>query len=198
MIRRAAFAILVFCVVGVAASGKERWELKFSPKRFDTYLYQGSVVSKLDGLYLYMVVDIENTSNTDVPLDLGVKVETDAKGKTYFNRKFTVVEKPLAKRLRLKDYLNASEMRETTLGAGEKVTCLMIFGKVSALADKLDVVVGGLKSQVSLKKGKRTLIDEDLILQYRRPGDEFRRQLDKIKLAKRMWVVRSRRDAPYK
>ncbi|MEW6741970.1 MAG: hypothetical protein AB1486_04345 [Planctomycetota bacterium] len=192
--KKAALVILVSGLAAFSAGAKERWEFLLEPVEIGTLLGNGL---EGPGLYLYLVYDLTNRSIDSAPLGVTLRVETDIPNLVYWDRVDPLVEEGLAPR-GFVDLKNAADLRAGEIGAGEKLRCLAVFGKLSPHVDKLDIVVTGLVDAVSLKGGRRTVENRALVLHYSRPGDEFYPQRRPLFLQKKEWRVLSRQERPYR
>lgn len=86
-----------------------------------------------------------------------------------------------------------TEIRLPTIPARESVRCVAIFEGYPPEMDAMRIMVRGLTNDVIVKKTgrphERVLGQRVLVLEYRRPGDEFYAQEDPVEFVRRRWEI---------
>lgn len=139
------------------------------------------------GTYGYMVMTVTNGNGREVPLSLGVYAETNRPGRKYRGGNDPVV-KAMVERKTGKSYKTLDEVRGKLADKGS-VEVLVSFGKLDPNVSKLEVHVTGLVDRVYRDHGKTWVEDRALVFTLSRPGDEFERQNDLVKVTGRRWKV---------
>ncbi len=133
----------------------------------------------------YMKYTVTNPTGDEAPFNVNFRVMTDTKkkGRDIGSSK---VDKALEARTG-KKMLSRSE-RPKTIGAGESVECVAIFGPLDPHADEIWIDVTGLRDTIVTKSGKDFFVKKAMRYIFSRPGDQFGADRDKIKLKKEGWV----------
>lgn len=135
----------------------------------------------------YLAYTLENKSGLDAPLaPVHFRLDTDT-DKTYRELVNKKAEELLEKKWDRK--LVTCREREETLGDGETLHGLVIFGELDDETDKIAITVTGLEDVVYRVGPKRFFQKRGLVLEWERPGDEYFTQRDPLKFKKRSWKV---------
>jgi hypothetical protein len=78
---------------------------------------------------------------------------------------------------------------EGILKPGEKRQGLVVFDEIDLNADRIILHVNGLVENTKVERREIVSENKEYRVYYERPGDEFYRALDKMKLVKDAWVV---------
>ncbi len=177
------FAFLAFLAAPLRA--EVRWQLDCKPAQISSVTLRGVEGA---GAYGFMTFTVENRTGREVPLSLGVWANTDVAGRTYRGTIDPIVRAHL-ERKHGKTYKTLTELRGEMLADGASVEVLVTFGKLDPNVDLLDIHVQGLCDRVYGDKGRTWVEDRVMVLESARPGDEYARQYDLIKLKKAKWVA---------
>lgn len=139
------------------------------------------------GTYGYMVLTVTNNNGREVPASLGVYAETNRAGRKYRGGNDPII-KAMVERTTGKTYKTLEEARGKLADKGS-LEILVCFGKIDPNVSTLEVHVTGLVDRVFRDKGKTWVEDRALVFTLSRPGDEFERQNDVVKLTGRRWKV---------
>jgi hypothetical protein len=139
------------------------------------------------GTYGYMVLTVTNNNGREVAASLGAYAETNRAGRKYRGSNDPIV-KAMVERMTGKTYKTLEEARGKLADKGS-VEILVTFGKLDPNVSTLEVHVTGLVDRVFRDKGKTWVEDRALVFTLSRPGDEFERQNDVVKLTGRRWKV---------
>jgi hypothetical protein len=143
----------------------------------------------------YLTYTVENKTDGEIPLGIGIKAETDT-GKKYRDSISPLAEKALKKKTG-KDLKNALAMRKGKIGPGEKIEAVALFGALDPNWDDLIVHIAGLYDTVDVVDGKKFFEKKVLVLSWNRPGDEFGSANDPITFKSKKWVIEGeRREIP--
>lgn len=162
-----------------------RWQLDCSAPAAGTVTLRGV---EGPGAYAYLTFTVTNKTGRDVPLSLGLWATTDVPGRTYRGTIDPVVKAALERRSG-KEWKTLTDVRGSTLADGESVDLIVTFGKIDPNVDRLDLHVLGLCDRVYRDKGRTLVEDKALVLQTSRPGDEYERQHDLLRIGKTQWVL---------
>jgi len=173
------------------ASKPDPWKIDFSMEKFGTISVRNKAgrVRTLN----YLVFKLTNESGDDVPLSLHFRLETDIDAKggdadalVYRETVDAKAAEAVGKHLE-RDGLVARADRPATLGDGESIECVALFGPIDPRWDELTMTVHGLEDVVYRNGGKRYFRRRAMILEWERPGDEYYTQRDRIKFKKATW-----------
>jgi hypothetical protein len=139
----------------------------------------------------YLTYTVTNNTDNDVPLGIKIGAATDT-DKKYRDSIHPMGEKALKKKTG-KEYKNALAMAKGTIGAGEKVEAVAIFGEVDPNWDLLTVRISGLYDTVDQVDGKLYFEKKVLVLSWSRPGDEYGSAADPITFKSKSWVIEGER-----
>ncbi len=177
------FAFLAFMTAPLRA--EVRWQLDCKPAQIGSVTLRGAEGA---GNYGFMTFTLENHTGREVPVSLGVWANTDVAGRTYRGTLDPAV-KAMVERNSGKSYKTLTEIRGEMLADGASIDVLVSFGKLDPNVDLLDIHVLGLCDRVFRDKGRTYVEDRALVLEAARPGDEYARQYDLIRLKKAKWVA---------
>ncbi len=185
-------------VLAASASAQEtqRWRLDFEadkPQSITIENAQGHSDS-----YWYLTYKVTNGSGAERPLSLGFQLITDLKDPKkldqpliYRAQTVAKVEKAIERRLG-KDLVGIGELAGATIGDGDTVEGIVVFGKVDPNVDDFKVEVRGLVDPLS-REGSRAFVERKVMwIHYERKGDEFFVSLDPLKRRKVEWKVLAR------
>ena len=180
------FALLTAAVAFLAAPlhAEVRYTLDCQAGKVGTVTTKGV---EGPGTYGYMVITVTNNSGKEVKLSLGAWADTDVPGRKYRGSNDPVV-KAMVERITGKSYKTLEESRGV-LADKASVEVLITFGKLDPSVDTLTVNVTGLVDRVFRDHGKTWVEDRALVFTLSRPGDEFERQNDVVKLTSKRWKV---------
>ena len=158
------------------------WKLDFKVEKFGSV----NVPNKTGGseTVWYLAYELSNNSGQDVPLALHFRLATDTK-KVYRETAHKKAEKLIE--ARLKHEVQSASERPSSLGDGDSLKGVAIFGKLDPELDKIDITVTGLEDVVYRVGAKRYYKKNGLLLQWARPGDEYFTYRDPLKFVKRSW-----------
>ena len=139
------------------------------------------------GTYGYMVITVTNNTGREIPVSLGAWADTDVPGRKYRGSNDPIV-KAMVERITGKTYKTLEEARGS-LADKASVEVLITFGKIDPSVDTLTVNVTGLVDRVYRDHGKTWVEDRALVFTLSRPGDEFERQNDVVKVTGKRWKV---------
>jgi hypothetical protein len=182
---RFALAAAVFCCLAAPLRADVRWQLECKPGPLGIVTARGV---EGPGTYAWLTLTVSNRNGRDVPASLGVWATTDVAGRTYRGTVDPVVKEAVERRTG-KKYKTLAEAREAPLADGAAVEIFVSLGKVDPSVDLLDVHVLGLADRVYRDRGKTLVEDKVLVLRVVRPGDEFSRQQDLLRLKSSKWTV---------
>lgn len=139
----------------------------------------------------YLTYTVTNNTDVEVPLGIKIRAETDT-GKKYRDTIYPTAEKALKKKTG-KEYKNALAMARGTIGAGEKIQAVALFGELDPNWDLLTVRLSGLYDTVDQVDGKLFFEKKVLVLSWSRPGDEYGSAGDPITFKSKTWVIEGKR-----
>lgn len=186
------FLIVLVAMAGISAPAGAQvvsdsadavaWKLDFEVEKFGSV----NVPDKLgrSETVWYLAYKLTNNTSNDVPLSLHFRLETDTK-KVYRESVHKKAQKLID--ARLKHETKAASQHPETLGAGESMHGVAIFGKLDPELDKIDITITGLEDVVYRVGAKRFYRKNGLLLQWARPGDEYFTYRDPVKFVKRSW-----------
>lgn len=187
------FALIAAAVAFLAAPlrAEVRWQLDCKTNQVSSVTLSGKeprapAPAEGAGTYGYMLFTVTNHNGRDVPLSLGVWAETDVPGRTYRGTIDPAVKLAVEQRTG-KAYKTLTDVRGTMLADGESVDLIVSFGKLAPNVDLLGIRVQGLADRVYRDHGKTLVEDKLLLIEAARPGDEFLRQYDLIKVKSVKW-----------
>ncbi len=166
----------------ISDSAAVPWKLDFKVDRFSSVVYRDKT-GKAETLW-YLAFTVTNNGDSEAPLSLHFRADTDTK-KKYFERTHKGAEKLIESRMKT-DLLSSSE-RPKTLPAGESLKGIAILGQLDPQLDRITIKVSGLEDVVYRVGTKRFYRNRGLLLEWRRPGDEFQTHRDVLKFTKRAW-----------
>jgi hypothetical protein len=180
------FALLIAAVAFLAAPlhAEVRYTLDCQAGKVGTVTTKGV---EGPGTYGYMVITVTNTTGKEVPLSLGAWADTNIPGRKYRGSNDPVV-KAMVERITGKSYKTLEESRGK-LADKASVEVLITFGKLAPTVGTLTVNVTGLVDRVFRDHGKTWVEDRALVFTLARPGDEFERQNDVVKVTGKRWKV---------
>jgi hypothetical protein len=181
------FAPIAIALAFLAAPlrAEVRWQLDAQLQQVSSVTVRGV---EGPGNYAYMVVTVSNRTGREVPMSFGAWASTDVPGRAYRGTIDPIV-KAAVERKSGKTYKTLTEVRGEKLPDGESVELLVSFGKIDPSVDFMDVHLQGLVDRVYRDKGKTWIEDKVLVLEAARPGDEFERQYDLIRVKRAKWVA---------
>ncbi|MSR48145.1 MAG: hypothetical protein EXS13_13980 [Planctomycetes bacterium] len=181
------FVLIALAVACLATPlrAEVRWQLDCKADKISSVTLRGVEGA---GNYGYMTFSVSNRTGREVPLSFGVWAATDVPGRTYRGTIDSVVKAAVEKSTG-KTYKTLTEVRGEKLADGASVELIVSFGKLDPNVDLLDVHVQGLVDRVYRDKGKTYVEDKVLVLEAARPGDEFARQYDLIKVKHVKWIA---------
>lgn len=181
------FALIAVALACLAAPlrAEVRWQLDCKADKISTVTLRGVEGA---GNYGYMTFTVSNRTGREVPLSFGVWANTDVPGRLYRGTIDPVVKEAVEKATG-KTFKTLTEVRGEKLADGASVELIVSFGKLDPNVDLLDVHVQGLVDRVYRDKGKTWVEDKVMVLEAARPGDEFARQYDLVKVKKVKWVI---------
>ncbi len=182
---RFALIAVALCAFAAPLRADARWQLDCTANQISTVTLRGVEGA---GNYGYMTFSVTNRTGREVPLSFGVWANTDVPGRLYRGTIDPVVKAAVEKATG-KSFKTLTEIRGEKLADGASVDLIVSFGKLDPNVDLLDVHVQGLVDRVFRDKGKTYVEDKVLVLEAARPGDEFSRQYDLVKVKKVKWVA---------
>jgi hypothetical protein len=182
---RIALALAAVVALASPSQAEVRWQLDCQPGRVGTVVANGL---EGNGTYAWCTFTVTNKNGRDVPLSLGVWAETDVAGRTYRGTLDPVVKDAVERRTG-KQYKTLTEARATPLADGASIDVFVSFGKVDPSVDVFNVHILGLADRVYRDRGKVVVEDKAFVLTITRPGDEFSRQQDLLRVRSTKWVV---------
>ena len=162
-----------------------RWQLDAKVDAVSSVTVRGVEGS---GNYAYMIVTVSNKTGREVPMSFGAWASTDVAGRTYRGTIDPVVKAEVERRAG-KTFKTFTEVRGEKLADGASVELLVSFGKIDPNVDFMGIHLQGLADRVYRDKGKTFVEDKILLLEAARPGDEFLRQYDLIKVKTTKWIT---------
>jgi hypothetical protein len=178
-----ALAGLLFGFFASPLHAEVRWQLDCKPGAIGTVTVDG-VEGK--GSYAYLTMTVSNASGREVPLSLGVWAETDVAGRKYRGTIDPVVQAAVQRKTG-KEFKSLTDARAEPLADGASVEILVSLGLVDPDVDRFDVHILGLLDRVYRDQRKTWIEDRALVLHVGRPGDEYGRQYDLLKIGKTSW-----------
>jgi hypothetical protein len=166
-----------------------RWKLDISYGSPDFVVLEDALGNVR--LCWYLTYTVTNNTEGEVPLGIRITAETDTNMK-YRDSIAPLAEKALRKKTG-KEYRNAMAMARGTIGAGEKVEAVALFGEVDPNWDLVTVRITGLYDTVDQVDGKLFHEVKVLVLSWSRPGDEFGSAGDEITFKSKTWVIEGQR-----
>ena len=182
---RFALVLATVACLATSAQAEVRWQLDCKTNAIGTITVKGAEGA---GNYAYLTLTVTNNTGRDVPCSLGIWAETDVVGRTYRGAFDPVVKETIERRTG-KSYKTLTEARAEKLANGASIDLLVSLGKIDPNVDVLDVNIMGLVDRVYRDKGKTLVEDKVLELHVTRPGDEFQRQNDLLKLDSSKWKL---------
>jgi len=179
-------SLAAFAFLAAPVRAEVRWTLDCQIESVGTLTTRGVEGA---GNYAWMVISITNNNGREVPLSLGVYAETDVVGRKYRGSNDPVIKDAIEKRTG-KTFKTLEEVRGK-IADKESVEVFVSFGKIDPSVDTLSAHVTGLVDRVFRDKGRTFVEDRALVFTLFRPGDEFERQNDVIKVTGRYWKVLS-------
>ena len=182
---RFAFALAAFVTLLAPAHAGVRWQLDCKPGSVGTITLRGVEGA---GTYAYATMTVTNKTGADVPVSLGVWAETDISTRKYRGTTDPLVKAEIERRSS-KTWKTLTEARAEPLADGASIELFVCFGKIDPNVDVLDIHVLGLADRVYRDKGKTYVEDKALVIHTARPGDEFVRQHDLLRVKTVKWKV---------
>lgn len=179
---RIALILAAVALLAAPLRAGARWTLDCQAGRVGTVTVNGT---EGPGTYGWMTIVVTNNSGKEAPLSLGVGADSDVAGRKYRGGNDPVV-RAAVERIAGKAYKTLDEARGK-LADKESAEIFISFGKLDPSVDTLDVSVLGLVDRVYRDKGHTYLEDRALHFMLARPGDEFERQNDVVKVVGRAW-----------
>jgi hypothetical protein len=181
---RFALLIAAFACFAAPLHAEVRYTLDCQAGRVGTVTTKGVEGA---GTYGYLVISVTNNNGREVPLSLGAWADTDVAGRKYRGGNDPIV-KAMVERVTGKSYKTLEEARGK-IADKATVDILISFGKLDPNVDTLTVNVTGLVDRVFRDHGKTWVEDKALVFTLSRPGDEFERQNDVVKVTGKRWKV---------
>ncbi len=178
------FAFLALLTAPLRA--EVRWQLECQPNQIGTVTVRGIEGA---GIYGYMTFTVTNKTGREVALSLGVWADTDVAGHKPYRGTIDPVVKEWIEARAGKTFKTLNEVRGEKLADGASVELMVSFGKLDANVDLLDINILGLCDRVYRDKGKTYVEDKVLRVEVVRPGDEFLRQYDLLRMKGVHWKV---------
>jgi hypothetical protein len=202
MVWRALGALLLaLLVLPQDAQGQAPWRLDFQHEGLQRVNLRGP--HGLDVAHYYMVFEVSNPGEKEVPLAIYFSLETDRSARNQMGGQMVrdlgtakVIEAVRAadgSRDEEREILGRSELPRT-LAPGDKVTGVAVFGPLDKNADGFTVDVLGLRDVIVTRKGSDSFEKTARRIQFARPGDSAGADRAPVKLVKESWVLLS--DSP--
>jgi len=135
----------------------------------------------------YLTYELTNATGAERPVALYFRVRTDSDKVSHETAPVPEAEKRLEERLQ-KDLKNSKE-RPDTLGTDESFEGIAFLGELDPHFDHLTIEVTGLEDVVYRVGPKRFFRKRALVLEWKRPGDEYQTYRDPLQFVKRSWKV---------
>ena len=192
-----------------ARNDDKDWNLDFKFQALRMFTPRGG--AQKGRVYWYMLYSLENKSKEDREFYVSVTARSD-RNKSYSDLFLPAVEKGIEKKLdtplwgqidrfRILSKRNPEDdgYNYTTIEAGEKRSCIAVFNKLDANANRVTIEISGLFSDlevVSQEDGTITYKERARVLQFKRLGDEYEVAQDPFQLIGRDWIKRESRLKP--
>ncbi len=181
---RLALLIAAFTLLAAPLRAEVRWTLDCKVDSVGQIHLKGV---EGEGDYAYVCLTVTNSTGKEVPLSLGAFAESDVPGRKYRGGNDPIVKEALERRTG-KTWKTLEEARGK-LADKESVDLLISFGKIDPNVDTLSANLTGLIDRVYRDRHKTWVEDRALVLTLSRPGDEFHRQQQLLKLTDKRWKV---------
>jgi hypothetical protein len=183
---RLAMVFAAVCCLAAPLRAEVRWQLDCKAGQVGTVTVNGA---EGWGNYAYVTLTVSNHTGRDLPVSLGVWADSDVVNAKPYRGSIDPVVKEKVEAATGKTYKTLTDARGEKLAKDGSIDLIVTFGKIDAMAGTLDVNVLGLVDRVFRDKGKTFVEDKALVLHLVRPGDEYERQKDLLKVESSKWVV---------
>jgi hypothetical protein len=196
LVRRSAVALaalaagaLLAATAGASAEAQGRAHFAFEPGRMENAVVG---VEGARSTRYFLPYKVTNAAGDARRPDVRLELRTDT-GKTYDDRYDPWVFRAAKERMRRAEpFQSSAALRQTEVEPGKGGEALANFGAIDPHADVLEVWVHGLWDPVV--RDRRGVVRTErrvLVLTFDRPGDEYHRHLDPVRLRSRREVLES-------